>query len=405
MALAYSYCTLPANITVQPVPFTFHVPRRDLLELGGLVSVAKIPPSSWYIKHDDGEFGISRDWLAAAKNAWIDDFSWSTHEEKLNSYPNFKVNITTDEAGVFSTHFAALFSKKADATPVIFLHGWPGSYMEFFPMMDLLVQKYTPETLPYHVIVPSIPDYGFSSGPSADVELTFPLAGEVMNKLMISLGFNAYIAQGGDVGSFMATQMCGTYDECKAWHINMLFLQADQMLSLNDTTPDEREHIAFAKTWSESGSAYAYEHGTRPATISLVLSTSPLAMLTWIGEKFIQWVDQRAPLPLDTILAMVTFYWVTDTFPRSMWPYRFLTGIVGAPIPAMPFSLTKPFGFSSFPIEQSVLPQKWAEQLFPNLIFFGKHLIGGHFAALEQPVAFLEDVEEFIARAKQVVKI
>jgi microsomal epoxide hydrolase len=72
---------------------------------------------------------------------------------------------------------------------------------------------------------------------------------------------------------------------------------------------------------------------------------------------------------------MVTFYWVTDTLPRSMWPYRVLTGIVGAPIPAMPFSLTKPFGFSSFPIEQSVVPQKWAEQLFPNLVLFSKHSI------------------------------
>jgi hypothetical protein len=94
-----------------------------------------------------------------------------------------------------------------------------------------------------------------------------------------------------------------------------------------------------------------------------------------MGDKFIQWVDQRAPLPLDTILAMVTFYWVTDTFPRSMWPYRFLTRTVGAPIPAMPFSLTKPFGFSSFPVEQSVVPQKWAEQLFPNLVLFSKHSV------------------------------
>jgi pimeloyl-ACP methyl ester carboxylesterase len=216
--MALAFCTLPANVTVQPAPFAFHVQPRDLLELGGLVSAAQIPPASWYVKHDDGEFGISRDWLVAAKNAWIDDFRWGEHEAKINSYPNFKVNITVDDGGVFSTHFAALFSKKPDATPVIFMHGWPGSYMEFFPMMDLLVQKYTPETLPYHVIVPSIPDYGFSTGPSEDVELTFPIAGEVMNKLMVSLGFDAYVAQGGDVGSFMATLMCSTYDECKAWH-------------------------------------------------------------------------------------------------------------------------------------------------------------------------------------------
>lgn len=221
MALAYS--TLPANITGTVAPFGFHVSNRNLLNLGGLLSVSQIPPPSYYINNDngtlgDGEFGISRKWLVAAKNAWLDDFDWHSHEAKINSYPNYKINITTEEGGVFNTHFAALFSKKPNAVPVIFMHGWPGSYMEFFPMLDLLVQKYTPDTLPYHVIVPSIPDYGFSSGPSKNVELTFPLAGEVMNKLMISLGFTKYIAQGGDVGSFMATQMCGTYDECRAFH-------------------------------------------------------------------------------------------------------------------------------------------------------------------------------------------
>ncbi|KAB5515021.1 Alpha/Beta hydrolase protein [Coniochaeta sp. 2T2.1] len=287
------------------------------------------------------------------------------------------------------------------------MHGWPGSFMEFFPLMDLLVEKYTPETLPYHVVVPSIPDYGFSSGPreGKDVEVTFAVAGEVMNKLMVGLGFDAYVAQGGDVGSFMATQMCGVHDECKAWHINMLFLQPTQFLSLNTTTPSEQAHLKFAAAWSDSGSAYAYEHGTRPSTLALTVSASPLSMLAWVGEKFIQWAHPRAPLSLDTILAAVTFYWLTDTFQRSMWPYRFLTGHVRAPIPAMPFSDTKPLGFSSIPREQSVLPRMWAEELFPNLVFFREHEVGGHFAALEQPVEFLEDVEEFVRSVRDAVQL
>ncbi|KAB5518024.1 Alpha/Beta hydrolase protein [Coniochaeta sp. 2T2.1] len=404
MALAYS--TFPNNLSHPPTPFTFHASSRSLLDLGTLVSAARIPPPSRYLNHADQQFGVSRDWLSAAQTAWIDDFSWAVHEEKMNSYPSFKTNVTTattDGALNFSVHFAALFSRRADATPVVFMHGWPGSYMEFFPLMDLLVEKYTPETLPYHVVVPSIPDYGFSSGPSENVEMTFAVAGEVMNKLMVGLGFDGYVAQGGDVGSFMATQMCGVHDECKAWHINMLFLQPSQFLSLNSTTPSEQAHLEFAATWSDTGSAYAYEHGTRPSTLALTVSASPLSMLAWVGEKFIQWADPRAPLSLDTILASVTFYWLTDTFPRSMWPYRFLTGHVGAPIPAMPFSDTKPFGFSSFPREQSALPRRWAEELFPNLVFFREHEAGGHFAALEQPVAFLEDVEEFVRRVRDKV--
>lgn len=134
-----------------------------------------------------------------------------------------------------------------------------------------------------------------------------------------------------------------------------------------------------------------------------------------MGEKFIEWSDNRNPLPLDTILSMVSFYWHTKSFGRSLWPYRSLTSVIGAPLPEFPFSLTKPFGYSALPVEIARLPQPWAEHLFPNLVFYKLHervsldysrcqennmlttLKGGHFAALQEPEAFLQDMEEFLA--------
>jgi len=129
--------------------------------------------------------------------------------------------VTTPSDGqLFTLHFTALFSLSPSAIPITLLHGWPGSWLEFAPVLDLLAEKYTPSTLPYHVIVPSIPDYGLSTRADEDTkELTMEGAAEALNGLMIALGFEGgYVAQGGDVGSFLAQTMCGLFGECKAFH-------------------------------------------------------------------------------------------------------------------------------------------------------------------------------------------
>ncbi|KAF5532713.1 epoxide hydrolase [Fusarium phyllophilum] len=217
MALAFGL--LPTNVSVLPSEFTFHIPDQNINELQSLISTANLAPKTWYEEHtDDGSYGISRDWLIEAKNLWIGDFDWRDQERKINSYPNYKINLTDSEGGDIELHFAALFSQKDDAVPVIFLHGWPSSFLEFFPFMDLVSEKYTPDSLPYHVIVPSIPSYGLSSDLSSDVQTTYPIVGRVMNSLMTSLGFDSYVAQAGDFGSLVAQQMCYDHEACKAFH-------------------------------------------------------------------------------------------------------------------------------------------------------------------------------------------
>lgn len=143
----------------------------------------------------------------------------------------------------------------------------------------------------------------------------------ITNKLMSALGFSSgYIAQGGDLGSLVARQSAVRFPECKAFHLNMNIMTPPQNAA--DLPKDDLETKAFprGKQFQETGSAYAREHGTRTATIGLVLSSSPVALLAWIGEKFLEWTDEDPSL--DQILDSVTLYWLTETFARCIYPYR-----------------------------------------------------------------------------------
>ena len=217
-----AFGVLPSTVRGDPVPFSLRVPNHELKRLPTLAGLAEIAPPSWYSLNADatnGTFGLSRDWLVHAQDVWVNDFDWRAHERRFNALPNYKVNVTAADQ-LFELHFAALFSARPDAVPVILMHGWPGSWLEFVPVLERLAAKYTPDTLPYHVIVPSIPDYGLSSRPrhGLERELTLPAASAAMNALMVALGFDAYVAQGGDVGYALAQFMCGAFDECKAYH-------------------------------------------------------------------------------------------------------------------------------------------------------------------------------------------
>lgn len=146
-------------------------------------------------------------------------------EKQINSFPNFTTPIKDDHGYEYTIHFIALFSQKPDAIPVAFFHGWPGSILEFLSMLNLIRKQYPKsEDLPYHIIVPSLPGYAFSSGPPTDRDCGTPDMAPVMNKLMISLGFGSgYVAQGGDLGSFVARQLAVEYDECKGESTLKLF--------------------------------------------------------------------------------------------------------------------------------------------------------------------------------------
>lgn len=231
--MANKFNTLPKGVTGKPEPLTLHVPETDLSEFRELVKLSKVGSSTWWNRQNDPQYGVSREWLIQAKEAWLNNFDWRKHEAYINSFPNFKIPIEDPETGRINIHFAALFSARRDAIPVIFLHGFPASFTEFLPMMELLADKYTPENLPYHIIVPSLPDYGLSGSSSKDIEMGVDQAARLMNQLMLELGFSdGYVAQGGDLGSMIARVMSVSYKQCKALHSKYLHIQCCYAISL-----------------------------------------------------------------------------------------------------------------------------------------------------------------------------
>lgn len=382
-------------------PFTLDVPEQDIEEWRQLLKLSKIAPETWEGSQEDGRYGVTHKWLRETKDYWLNTYSWRKEEKHINSFPNYRMQID----GI-NLHFIALFSEKEDAVPIQFLHGWPGSIIEFLPMLERIRTQYpNPSDLPYHIIVPSLPGYTLSTRTAPEREFTMQEMSAVCNQLMINLGFNKYIAQGGDVGSWVSRLSAANHAECIGIHLNLFSIPIEPDYSqLSDL---EKVSIESARAWKERGNAYAMEHATRPSTIGSVLSSNPLALLAWyvssrlithtylfaniprIGEKFLEWSDDTPDL--DHILTNISLYWYTSSALTSLQPYRHLFS--KPPLPSD--YITKPIGFSFFPKE--LFPGiKSALEKGGNIVAYEQHPKGGHFAALEQPDELWGDVENYV---------
>ncbi|KAK3111759.1 hypothetical protein LTR53_012663 [Teratosphaeriaceae sp. CCFEE 6253] len=393
--------TVPSKASLKPSPFKAETPDKELQDFKQLVQLGRIGPKTYENQvadvKDFTSFGITRKWLEDAKQEWEKTYDWRKTEARINALPNYTVEIE-DEGFKFNIHFAALFSKKADAVPLLLSHGWPGSFLEFLGVLEELSSKYDEDSLPYHVIVPSLPGYCYSNGPPLDRDFTVQDIAKVLDKLMLGLGFgDGYVAQGGDIGSFVTRVLAVTSSACKAAHINLCIgvmpESEEQRKGLNEK---EERCVRRHEDFGNLGSAYAREHGTRPSTIGLVLASNPVALLAWIGEKFLQWSDESPPV--SEILDDVTLWWLTESFARSIYPYRQFFG-------AEPtffhddsaWYIKKPMGYSWHPQELAPVPVKLVKRT-GNLVWHREHESGGHFAAMEQPKQFVKDIEDFIAQ-------
>ncbi|KIV83495.1 hypothetical protein PV11_05516 [Exophiala sideris] len=399
-----NYAKLPAGATLDIKPFTAHVDEEKLVHFKQLLELSPIGPAVFENTNAGRRYGIERAWLEHAKDVWLNNFDWRKQEDRINSFPNFKASVKDTAGNSTEIQFLALFSEKADAIPIAFFHGWPGSICEFLDILDILKQRYSPQDLPYHVIVPSLPGYAYSSGPPLDMDYGIDLAAGALNNLMLGLGFGSgYIAQGGDLGSFVSRFLAMTSDACKGMHVNMM------IPSGNPDTADEQVKKAMQKAgeFIDTGYAFALEQGTRAATIGLALSASPLALLCWIGEKMLAWTDEDPPL--EKILEGVTLYWMTDTIPRCCYHNRGMgdpnekpkiarTSVIASRAALELPYVEKPCGYSLFAHEIVPVPKSWAAMTC-NLVSFNQHEHGGHFAAMEKPEELLADVEEYAKRA------
>ncbi|KAL2356293.1 Alpha/Beta hydrolase protein [Cryomyces antarcticus] len=363
-----------------------------LHEFKALLRLSRLGLKTYENLRNDGRFGVTHEWMVEAKLSscrTINNRSLTrrTCEKRINGFPNYLARIE-DDGEEYDLHFVALFSEMPDAIPVMCIHGWPGNFLEFLDVLSTFRKKYTPQGLPYHLIVPSLPGYAFSSTPPLHKDWTISDSARLMHKLMVGLGFESgYAVQGGDIGSYTARSLAAKFDSCKVNFCIMLCLEsvAEDSLRLEER---EKEGLNRGDEFGKTGTAYAMEHTTRPATIGFVLSSSPLAM---IGEKFRDWSDTTPSL--DQILEAVTFYWLTETFPRAIYPYR--TRYVLHSDPSL--YCKRPFGYSWNPKEIAPIAKSWAATT-GNLVWFRRHTKGGHFAAMEQPDNMANDIENFLAQ-------
>lgn len=275
------YANLPTGATLDIKPFKAHVPEEKLQHFKKLLELSPIAPVVFENTNAGRKYGMKRDWLENAKTAWLHEFDWRKHEDRINSFPNFKASVKDTEGNTIEIQFLALFSEKADAIPIAFFHGWPGSICEFLDLLDIVTKRYPPKDLPYHIIVPSLPGYAYSSGPPVETDYGIDIAAGALNDLMVGLGFGSgYLAQGGDLGSFVSRLLAMKYDACKGMHVNMMGAPPELSDELPMSEP-EKKALQKATEFIDTAYAFALEQGSRPATIGFALSASPLALLSW----------------------------------------------------------------------------------------------------------------------------
>ncbi|KAM5349499.1 hypothetical protein ACJ41O_006004 [Fusarium nematophilum] len=402
------YANIPRKATLDIKPFKAHASEEQLQHFRKLLELSPIAPAVFENTNAGRRYGMKRDWLENAKDSWLNSFDWRQHEDRINSFPNFKASVQDMEGNAIDIQFLALFSDRADAIPIAFFHGWPGSICEFLDILDILKKRYSSKDLPYHVIVPSLPGYAYSSGPPVGSDYGVDLAASALNNLMVGLGFGSgYLAQGGDLGSFVSRFLAVSYDACKGMHVNMMSIPPRANPDQLPTDELEKKTLEKAAEFLDTGYAFALLQGTRSATVGLALSASPLALLSWIGEKILEWTEEDPPL--EKILESVTLYWLTDTMPRAMYHSRGMGNPDEKPKIArtsvattlkqiqLPY-VEKPSGYSLFAHEILPVPKSWAAQTC-NLVSYNEHEHGGHFAAMERPEELLADVEEYVKKA------
>jgi pimeloyl-ACP methyl ester carboxylesterase len=378
-------------------PFRVDVPQEDLDDLGRRIAATRWPTKELVA---DRSQGVQLATMQQLARYWTSDYDWRKGEARLNALPQF----TTEIDGV-EIHFIHVRSKHEDALPLIMTHGWPGSVIELLetigPLTDPTAHGGQAEDA-FHLVLPSLPGYGFSSEP-AELGWNVGRVAQAWAELMRRLGYDRYVAQGGDVGAAVTDLMGRQAPEgLLGIHMNLL------VTVLAGPQPEESEEERAAAeqlaTFREGGFGYFLEMATRAQTIGYALLDSPVAMAAWlldhdtdsyykISRAFVDG-EPVGNLTRDHIVDNVTLYWLTGTgasAARSYWEDGQAMAQARASGQAPP-EVSLPVGFTTFPGEIWRTPRGWVENSYPNVTYFNEVDRGGHFAAWEEPEIFSNEM-------------
>lgn len=366
-------------------PFRLRVPESALHDLRRRLAATRWPERETV---NDASQGPQLERVRKLTRYWLTQYDWRRLESRLNNFGQYRTQI--DGLGI---HFLHVRSRHRDAMPLLLTHGWPGSVVEFLnvigPLTDPTAFGGKAEDA-FHLVVPSLPGYGFSDKPKETGWNVIRIA-RAWQELMKRLGYKRYIAQGGDWGATVSSELAKIKPaELAGVHLN--FFATFEPPVGNPPTEEEKEAIAKLEKFVNDGSGYFQLQGTRPQQVGYGLTDSPTGQAAWIYEKFAEWTDSggnpESLLGYDQMLDDIMLYWLPATAASSArlyWEFA-----------VTPDNYDIPIGFTTFPQEIVPTPKVWAERIFKqNLIYFNKVTKGGHFAAFEQPEIFTDEIRKF----------
>jgi pimeloyl-ACP methyl ester carboxylesterase len=388
--------TLKPGVDIRP--FQIDIPEADLDDLRRRIAATRLPSRELV---DDRSQGVQRATIEALAEHWNARYDFGRLPGRLNALPQF----TTEIDGV-DIHFIHVRSRHENALPLIMTHGWPGSVIELLetigPLTDPTAHGGQADDA-FHLVLPSLPGYGFSGEP-AELGWDLGRTAGAWAELMRRLGYTRYVAQGGDVGAGVTDAMGRQAPEgLIGIHTNLLVPALAGTMPTD--TDEERAAAAQIATFGQSGNGYFVEMATRPQTIGYALLDSPVALAAWmidhdtdayykIARAFVEG-RPSGNLTRDQILDNITLYWLTGTgasAARSYWEAYGPDAAAASQQPLPPPAI--PFGFTTFPGEIWRTPRSWVEASYPNVIYFNEVDKGGHFAAWEEPTLFAEEIRK-----------
>ncbi|XP_070843765.1 epoxide hydrolase 1 isoform X7 [Chaetodon trifascialis] len=411
------------DITVRPFKVT--TSDEELEDLYRRIDQTRPIPS---LEDSQFNYGFNSHYLQKVISYWRNDFDWRRQVDKINQYPHFKTKIE----GI-DVHYLHVKPKKVpegtSALPLILVHGWPGSFYEFYGLIPLLTEPSDPDDLVFEVVCPSIPGYGFSEAPHKK-GFNSVCAARIFHKLMKRLGFQQFYAQGGDWGWLITTNMAQLEPKTvKGLHLNaflpstsfhptvssiMLGHHFPKLFGFTDMDIQRlfpRMDKLVVEPIKESG--YMHIQVTKPDTAGRGLNDSPVGLAAYILEKFSTWTDRNfrnledggltRKFSLDDLLTNVMIYWTSGCIVSSMRFYKENLG-KGLNQPHSKLGVYVPTGFACFPNELMYTPKLWVKQKCRNLLTFTPMARGGHFAAMEEPQLMAADIQNFIKTVEKKKK-
>lgn len=373
--------------------FETHATDADLEDLKARLAAARLPEAETVYRTAPDprrwDQGVPLADLVEVVDYWRTEYDWRPFETRLNRVGQFRATI--DGLGIHLLHRR---SARADAAPLILTHGWPGSIAEFVDVVDELADPKDEGAQAFHVVAPSLPGFGYSDKPTDTGWGTEKIAAAWV-ELMQRLGYDKFVAHGGDWGGVITTILGGRFPT-HVLGIHTLTAQPPPGLTTDGLTAPERAWTEETHEFWRHRAAYAKQQATRPQTIGYSLVDSPVGLLAWILDKFAEWSDTEdgpfETISRDRILDDVTLYWLTRTGASSARIYYESHDSLDPEL-----RVDVPSAITQYPRDIEKYPLAWAHERYTQIVRWETPLTGGHFPSLEVPESFVRDLQQGLA--------